>query len=106
MEEFFDFSTFQWKFLGLSFQNSANFKRNFLQYLIFLVHIIQIIIYGFTRVYPKFTDHIKIGDVISGTQVIIFSGIILAKYVAIFRNQSELSKIIQLLPQKISKDEN
>jgi len=102
MEEFFDFSSFQWKFLGLNFQNC---KWKVLQYLLFLVHIIQIIIYGFTRVYPKFTDHIKIDDLISGTQVIIFSGIILVKYVAIFRNQSEISKIIQRMPQKINTDE-
>ena len=104
MENFFNFSSFQWKFLGLNLAKSACLKFKFLQYLIYFVHIVQIVIYGFTRSYSKFTDFIKIGDLISGLQVVIFSAIMLVKYVAIFKNQKNILKITQLLPQKINKD--
>lgn len=105
MEEFFNFTSFQWKFLGLNFVKFVEFKWKFLQYLIFFMHIIQIMIYGFTRSYSKFAEFIKIDDIISGFQVVIFTGIMLVKYIAIFKNQSEIRKIISFLPMKISGNE-
>ncbi|KAL7011460.1 hypothetical protein ACKWTF_014267 [Chironomus riparius] len=108
MENFLNRSAFQWKFLALNLENSQiliTFKRKFGNFLIFLIHIVNILIYGFVRSYLRFTEEREIGDLISGCQVIIFSGIMLVKYILIFINMPEISKIIKILPQKLTTNE-
>ena len=102
MENFFNISAFQWKFLAIYFEKSP---KKLASFVVFFIHMVQIIIYGFVRSAPRFSEEGEIGDLISGYQVIIFSGIMLVKYILIFINMPKILKIIEILPQKLTKKE-
>lgn len=108
MEYFFNFSLFQWRFLALKFSanRSKAMKRELIvKYLLFSMHIINIVIYGTIRSFLRLSNNKSIADYISGFQAITFSIVMLIKYIGIFKNTEKISEIIKLLPQKFTTEE-